>query len=122
MLPRTVLVLGGAASGKSAYAESLFGDDISGCIYLATAQAFDDEMRAKIAEHIARRGPRWQTVEAPLDAAAALRALGGDGPCLFDCVSLWLSNHLLAESDISIYSTMREAVDQVVGLAKESKK
>ena len=65
VLPRLTLILGGAASGKSAHAEALF-EGVARRVYLATGQAFDEEMRAKIELHIARRGPDWRTVEAPL--------------------------------------------------------
>jgi adenosyl cobinamide kinase/adenosyl cobinamide phosphate guanylyltransferase len=69
-------------------------------VYIATAQAFDDEMRARIAEHRARRGPGWRMVEAPLDLPAALRE-AGDAPVLVDCLTLWLTNVMLAERDIA---------------------
>lgn len=101
MLPKTTLVLGGAASGKSAYAESLTITHSSDCIYLATAQAFDSEMQAKISLHQNRRGSGWTTIEAPLDAARTLGKLADGQVCLLDCATLWLSNHLMAESDIA---------------------
>ena len=64
--------------------------------YVATAQAWDGEMRARIAAHRARRDARWLTVEAPLDLPAALAA---DGPALVDCLTLWTSNLLLADRE-----------------------
>lgn len=97
-------VLGGAASGKSAYAEGLL-EAAQQRVYIATAQAFDAEMRTKIDRHIARRGAGWRTVEAPLDAAAALAALGREENALFDCATLWLTNHLLAETDLDAEQT-----------------
>ena len=100
VLPRLTLILGGAASGKSAHAEALF-EGVARRVYLATGQAFDDEMRAKIELHIARRGPDWRTVEAPLEAAGALAGLAEGESCLFDCATFWLSNHLLAGSDLA---------------------
>ena len=87
-------VLGGARSGKSRYAESLVAGFPPPWRYVATGQAFDDEMRARIAEHRARRDARWETVEAPLELAAALPV---DAPVLVDCLTLWMSNLLLAE-------------------------
>lgn len=116
-------VLGGAASGKSAYAETLLADARSR-VYLATAQAFDTEMRDKIDRHIARRGAGWRTVEAPLDAAGALAALGAEDTCLFDCATLWLSNHLLADNDISaeqgrLLSAMRACPARLVVVSNE---
>ncbi len=96
-MSKTILVTGGARSGKSRIAEGLaqgFGPRVT---YIATAQAWDDEMRARIADHAARRGPEWTTVEAPVDLGAALDAC--DGPCLIDCLTLWLTNLILAEAD-----------------------
>lgn len=99
-LPSITLVLGGARSGKSAYAEALIGERPA--VYLATAQAFDDEMVERLRLHRARRGPNWATVEEPLDLVAALRAQDTAGrPVLVDCLTLWLSNLLLAEQDIA---------------------
>jgi len=86
-------VLGGARSGKSAHAEALITALPGPWRYIATAQAFDDEMRARIAEHRARRDERWHTLEAPLDLAAALAA---PEPALVDCLTLWVSNLMLA--------------------------
>ena len=94
------LVLGGARSGKSRYAESLIAALPPPWRYVATAQAGDEEMAARIAAHRARRGAEWRTVEAPRDLAAALAACGRIGPVLVDCLTLWLSNLMLAEADI----------------------
>jgi len=94
------LVLGGARSGKSRYAESLVAGAPPPWIYVATAEAFDDEMAQRIAEHKARRDRRWQTVEAPRDIVEALVAVPLGASILIDCVTLWLSNLLLAEADI----------------------
>lgn len=98
--PSHLLVLGGARSGKSRYAqvraEALPGD----LIYLATAQAFDQEMRERIALHRADRGARWSTVEAPLELAEAITACSAPGTVvLVDCLTLWTSNLILAERD-----------------------
>ncbi len=93
------LVLGGARSGKSHYAEALITRLPPPWVYIATAQAFDDEMRARIAEHRARRAAGWRTVEAPLALPDALRD-AGDAPVLVDCLTLWLSNLLLGDADL----------------------
>ncbi len=96
------LVLGGARSGKSRHAEALVESQPGACDYLATAQAGDAEMAARIAAHRARRGGRWTTVEEPLDLAAALgRNCGPDRAVLVDCLTLWLSNLLGAERDVA---------------------
>jgi adenosyl cobinamide kinase/adenosyl cobinamide phosphate guanylyltransferase len=103
-LPSLTLVLGGARSGKSRHAESLV-EAAGGGTYIATAEAGDDEMRARIAEHRARRGPAWRTIEEPRDLAAALtRAASHRQPVLVDCLTLWLSNLLLADLDIEAAS------------------
>lgn len=100
MLPKLSLVLGGAASGKSAWAEGLIVNSTRPRVYLATAQAFDSEMAEKIADHVRQRGPDWTTIEAPLDVARALRGLPDETACLLDCVTLWLSNQMLAQAPL----------------------
>ena len=98
-LPPLTLVLGGARSGKSAYAESLFAE--SGCVYVATAVAFDDEMRERISRHRSRRDDRWTTVEAPVDLGGALCAHARSAPgVLVDCLTVWLGNLMHAGCDI----------------------
>jgi adenosylcobinamide kinase/adenosylcobinamide-phosphate guanylyltransferase len=99
-LPRLSLVLGGAASGKSGFAEALVTGTARARVYLATAQAFDDEMRAKLERHRVMRGPDWRTVEAPLALAPVLEQAGADEVVLLDCITMWLSNHLLADHDL----------------------
>ncbi|RWO87743.1 MAG: bifunctional adenosylcobinamide kinase/adenosylcobinamide-phosphate guanylyltransferase [Mesorhizobium sp.] len=103
------LVVGGARSGKSAQAESLVTDCPAPWTYIATAQAYDDEMRERIALHRARRGEGWTTVDAPLDLVGAIEALPDGRPVLIDCLTLWLSNHMLAEHDIE--AECRELAD-----------
>ena len=100
MMPALTLVLGGAASGKSAFAEQLVTGSARPRLYLATAQAFDPEMQEKLTRHRAARGPGWSLVEAPLDVAPALRNVAPDHIVLLDCATMWLSNHMLGESDL----------------------
>jgi adenosylcobinamide kinase/adenosylcobinamide-phosphate guanylyltransferase len=88
-----IFVLGGARSGKSRHAETLLAAEPPPWRYVATAQAFDAEMAARIATHQDRRDARWTTVEAPLDLPAALACAA---PVLVDCLTLWMSNLLLA--------------------------
>jgi adenosylcobinamide kinase/adenosylcobinamide-phosphate guanylyltransferase len=95
-----ILVTGGARSGKSAYAESRALALPGTPCYIATAEAGDEEMTARIAAHRARRGPPWREIEAPLDLAGALAASDGEGPRLVDCLTLWLSNLMFAEQDL----------------------
>jgi adenosylcobinamide kinase/adenosylcobinamide-phosphate guanylyltransferase len=92
-----VLVLGGARSGKSRFAESLAAGEKH---YIATAQAFDDEMRARISMHKAQRGKGWVTHESVMDLPDVLaRTMRVDRFVLVDCLTLWLSNVMLAEKD-----------------------
>lgn len=88
-LQGSILVLGGRASGKSAFAEQLIG--AADAVYVATAEAGDAEMRARIERHRARRGPSWTTIEEPLDVSATIKA-GAGAPMLIDCLTIWLAN------------------------------
>ncbi|MBI1494625.1 bifunctional adenosylcobinamide kinase/adenosylcobinamide-phosphate guanylyltransferase [Halocynthiibacter styelae] len=99
-LPHLTFVLGGAASGKSRFAEGLAEAWSDKHLYIATAQAFDDEMQVKITRHQDRRGTGWHTIEAPLDVPSALTQVQAGEIVLFDCASLWLSNHMFAENEI----------------------
>jgi adenosylcobinamide kinase/adenosylcobinamide-phosphate guanylyltransferase len=94
------LVLGGARSGKSRYAEALTMALPAPWTYVATAQAFDDEMKTRISEHRSRRGAQWHTIEAPFDLARAVADAPNGNPLLVDCLTLWLSNMMLADRDI----------------------
>lgn len=98
-LPHLTLVLGGARSGKSRYAEELLMRAPSPWTYVATAEALDEEMRDRIAHHRERRDARWQTRDIPIDLAGALPKL--QGPVLLDCLTLWLSNVMLAGNDVA---------------------
>jgi adenosylcobinamide kinase / adenosylcobinamide-phosphate guanylyltransferase len=94
------LVVGGARSGKSAFAEKLVSSTGQPRHYLATAEAWDDEMRLRIAQHRAGRGEEWLTVETPLDLVGALDKVPETAAVLVDCATLWLTNHLLAGHDL----------------------
>lgn len=97
-------VIGGARSGKSTYAERLIEAHPAPWRYIATAQAFDGEMTERIAAHRARRDARWETCDAPVDPVAALRDAAPGQPVLLDCLTLWLSNRLLAEAEVAAES------------------
>jgi adenosylcobinamide kinase / adenosylcobinamide-phosphate guanylyltransferase len=101
--PRLTLVLGGARSGKSRHAEALARGTGLRRVYVATAEAFDDEMCERIARHRADRvADGWTTIEAPLELPTALsRASAADAVVLMECLTLWLSNLMLAEHDIA---------------------
>lgn len=97
----SLLVLGGARSGKSRYAQARAETLDAELVFIATAQAYDAEMTERIERHRDDRGDRWTTVEAPIELAAAIRAeCREDRVLLIDCLTLWTSNLLLAEHDI----------------------
>jgi adenosylcobinamide kinase/adenosylcobinamide-phosphate guanylyltransferase len=124
-LPAITLVLGGARSGKSRHAERLIEQAATAGIYCATAEAGDAEMAERIAAHRARRGAFWRTVEAPLALARAIRMESrADRPVLVDCLTLWLTNVMLAEREIeaevaALVAALREAAGPVVLVANE---
>jgi len=116
MTPHIVLVTGGARSGKSRYAEERARECGARLLYIATAEAGDAEMVRRIAEHRARRGDGWTTIEAPVEAASALT----ENRCAFDaavvdCVTLWLSNLIACGDEICV----ERAVEELVAAARE---
>lgn len=100
-LHNLTLVLGGASSGKSAHAEAVVTATGRPRVYIATAEAWDTEMAAKIARHRDLRGPAWRTIESPRDLPAALGTVTAAEAVLIDCATLWLTNLLLAEADLA---------------------
>ncbi len=94
-MKKSILITGGARCGKSALGERLALQSSGRAIYIATAQADDDEMQARIAAHRARRGSAWTDIHAPWDLIGALRDSDADDPRLVDCLTLWLSNIML---------------------------
>jgi adenosylcobinamide kinase/adenosylcobinamide-phosphate guanylyltransferase len=96
---KSILVTGGARSGKSALAEGLAAELGPHRVYIATAVAGDAEMAARIAAHRDRRGAGWTTLEAPHELVEALAATDDGRPRLVDCLTLWLSNLMLGERD-----------------------
>jgi adenosylcobinamide kinase/adenosylcobinamide-phosphate guanylyltransferase len=114
--PSVTFILGGAASGKSKFAENLCFKSAKSKSYIATSQVFDDEMKAKVAAHLRQRGTDWTTYEEPLEAATLLHQLPGDHICLLDCATMWLTNHLLAEHDLAAAQAKLVIVSNEVGL------
>jgi len=117
------LVLGGARSGKSRYAERLISATSPPWTYVATAEARDAEMTERIAMHQARRGSEWRTVEAQSDLVGALASTPA-GPILIDCLTLWLSNRMLADADVDgevgrLEQALAQHSDAVVIVANE---
>jgi adenosylcobinamide kinase/adenosylcobinamide-phosphate guanylyltransferase len=98
-MSRTILVTGGARSGKSAIAEARTLSFAPRAIYIATAEPGDAEMTARIKAHQERRGTNWRTHAEPLDLTGALVATDGEGPRLVDCLTLWLTNLMLGGRD-----------------------
>lgn len=106
------LVLGGARSGKSAFAEKLVKGSGLKPVYVATGRALDEEMSERIAIHQDRRGKEWETVEEPLALADALRQSAVSGRAvLVDCLTLWVTNLMMAEADV-----MRECEELIATL------
>jgi adenosylcobinamide kinase / adenosylcobinamide-phosphate guanylyltransferase len=85
------LLIGGARSGKSALAVELGRRHHGDVVFVATAQAFDDDMRARIDAHRDQR-PSWPTIEAPLELAAAIAAAPRDALLIVDCITVWVGN------------------------------
>ena len=96
---KSILITGGARSGKSRIAEEWVSAQGAHPIYIATAEAWDKEMETRIDAHKARRGDHWTTLQEPLDIVAALQKSDGNGPRLIDCLTLWLSNMMHHERD-----------------------
>jgi adenosylcobinamide kinase / adenosylcobinamide-phosphate guanylyltransferase len=117
MTKQIILVTGGARSGKSKYAEQRAAELGSRKLYVATAEANDEEMRLRIAEHKKRRSDRWTTVEEPVDLAGVLQAQCGRMDCvLVDCLTLWLSNLLLRGDEKHVESKFEELMQILRGL------
>ena len=109
------LILGGARSGKSRFAERRAVESGLAVTYIATSQALDGEMAERIAHHRARRPPHWSLVEEPLQLARLLREQAGAGRCLLvDCLTLWLTNLLMLE-DPARLAAERDALLECLG-------
>lgn len=112
----SLFVLGGARSGKSRYAQArieALAENLAGPLaYIATAQAFDEEMTHRIARHRDDRDARWTTLEEPLELAPAIDRAGAEaGAILVDCLTLWLSNLMLAAMPLDVpVAALAEAI------------
>jgi adenosylcobinamide kinase / adenosylcobinamide-phosphate guanylyltransferase len=123
VLEPITLILGGARSGKSRFAEELIENTGTPGLYLATAEPLDDEMCARVAAHRAQRGATWTTVEEPLELVNIVLA-ERTRPVLIDCLTLWLSNLMGAKRDIGfeterLFSVLPKARTPVVMVANE---
>ena len=119
------LVLGGARSGKSVFAEQQVERSELNKIYIATAQAWDDEMKERIAQHRARRGDDWTTLDVPLDLVQTLKVhVCETAIVLVDCLTLWLNNLVMADKDPEqagddLVSALSQSVGRVVLVSNE---
>ncbi len=106
-MAKITLVLGGSRSGKSWYCEQLAAKTERRKLYVATAQALDEEMLMRVAGHRARRGDEWSVIEAPIDISGVISAKNNEkSVILIDCLTLWLSNLLGAGLNIVEYSDL----------------
>ncbi|OMD83524.1 bifunctional adenosylcobinamide kinase/adenosylcobinamide-phosphate guanylyltransferase [Paenibacillus odorifer] len=116
----SILVTGGARSGKSGFAEKLMQSLADQAFYVATGQAFDDEMKERIALHQHQRmesGYAWETLEEPYDLPDLLKRLSGEKAVLVDCLTLWLSNALLA---VEGFENRQELVESEITRLEDS--
>ncbi len=115
MVNKIYFITGGARSGKSAFAEKLAGEMAGARAYIATAQALDPEMAARIERHRKDRGKAWETYEEPLAVAELLRKLSGRyAVALLDCLTLWLSNVIAhPDGDRTIAERSDELIDAI---------
>lgn len=112
---RLVVLLGGARAGKSRVAQQMAERHGGPVVFIATAEAGDDDMAARIDAHRAERPPAWSTVEAPRDLDAALDATPSDACVIIDCLTLWTSNMMLAgHDDEAIGAAARRAAARAV--------
>ncbi len=120
--PELTLIVGGARAGKSAYAERLVADYGPRVLYVATAEAKDDEMHTRVQSHRARRPPAWTTLEAPVDVGMALLAAQPDADViLLDCLTLLVTNLVLAHGGEEMKdSTAEESADAAVNAEIEA--
>jgi adenosylcobinamide kinase/adenosylcobinamide-phosphate guanylyltransferase len=120
MRRRVVFLLGGARSGKSDLALGMLERGKGRRGYIATAEALDDEMAARIREHRRRRGPQWETIETPIDLPDALKKLASSHSFLLvDCLTLWLSNllgrHKTDKPVLDRFEALIEAMREIKG-------
>ena len=109
------LIIGAAASGKSQYAEDILNNNVGKKLYLASANIYDEEMQEKVNKHKDRRGSEWITIAEPLDAVRHIENLNIKEIMLFDCATMWLTNHFLEKSNIY------HEIDLLVNSIKSSK-
>jgi adenosylcobinamide kinase/adenosylcobinamide-phosphate guanylyltransferase len=117
-------VTGGARSGKSSFAEKRTKQLGSSLVYIATSEIIDSEIEKRVAEHQARRGSEWQTLHVPLKLTEALFETDGKGPCLVDCLTIWLNNLIFHNEDTvvatkELIKVLEQRSDPVVFVTNE---
>lgn len=117
------LILGGARSGKSKYAEELAANN-KNKIYIATSESLDREMETRINAHKTRRGPDWQTIESPIEIAKIIKNSDHESTILIDCMTIWLSNLMLAEKDTAyeiekLLETLQQTKNHIIMVSNE---
>lgn len=111
------LILGGARSGKSHYAETRAAESGLNVLYVATAQALDDEMQQRIKHHQQQRPDHWRLIEEPLDLVSVLKNNANEKTCiLVDCLTLWLSNQLCSEEH---KNNLHKNVDDLINILSQ---
>lgn len=110
-----ILVTGGCRSGKSRFALDYVNQHYTNKVFLATAEALDDEMKRRIQRHQEERGPEWTTLEEPLSLAEKLASLGEKPQAvLIDCLTLWITNLLMAEAtEEEIFNRVDDLIDSL---------
>ena len=103
--------IGGARSGKSISAENYTLNLGNNPFYMATCEILDEEMALRVKRHQQRRDKNWTTIVAPLDISGEIQKIGARGPVLIDCLTLWLSNHLLKKNNLD------EKIDELITMA-----
>ena len=109
------LIIGGAASGKSEFAENLVTKSTLHKIYLASANIYDEEMQRKVEKHKIRRGNDWETISEPLEAKKMITNLKENQIMLFDCATMWLTNQVLIKADM--HAEISELIE-AIGISK----
>ncbi|MBL4806921.1 MAG: bifunctional adenosylcobinamide kinase/adenosylcobinamide-phosphate guanylyltransferase [Rhodobacteraceae bacterium] len=123
-ISRSTLVLGGARSGKSEFAERLVLASGLTPVYIATSEVYDSEMAQRVETHKLRRGTAWKVIEVPIDLVGALNEIQAGQIVLIDCLTLWLSNIMLADHDveteqINLLRAINDCQGQVVSVSNE---
>ncbi|MGZ2256088.1 bifunctional adenosylcobinamide kinase/adenosylcobinamide-phosphate guanylyltransferase [Roseobacter sp. A03A-229] len=124
MLPKLTFVLGGAASGKSVWAENFLLSSHLDPVYLATSRVFDDEIKMRVETHRSRRSDRWLNYEAQIELRPVLSRLESSQSVLIDCATMWLTNLMMDDLDVQtaqedLLSALRDCAAPVIIVSNE---